>query len=443
MTSPGFETVEIGPGIHAHVLPAPRFKAVTVSVYLHRSLRADTVTETALLPSVLARGSRDLPTQADLTRALDTLYGAGVSATVVKSGETQSVAFHMDVIDERYLPGGEDVWRRALDVLAGLVSRPLAEDGAFRADYVDQEKTNLARQIEAIVNDKVRYAHFRCIQEMCRNEPFALPALGRAEDLPGIRPDDLFSAHQELLRTAPIDVFLVGGERPADLLPALREAFKWERGDLRAPAPTTTRPAPAEPRVVIEGQAVEQGKLALGYRTGVTLADDDYFALQAYNGTLGGFIHSKLFKNVREKASLAYYASSSADPMKGILVIQSGIEIDQYERALAIIEEQVDAMARGDISDEEMLYTKRGLIDRLRSSQDNPGAIIGTALAERLAGRRYTIDERLRGIEGVTKEDVVRMASRVKLDTVYFLTNADDPRVNSAPATPAAKGESR
>ncbi|MBE3589718.1 MAG: insulinase family protein [Firmicutes bacterium] len=417
-----FRQVPLGRGATAHVLSAPRFKTVTLSVYFHRPLERRTVTEQALLPSVLLRGSRRLPTLAALSRRLDELFGASVSGGVEKIGEDQAVAFHLHAVDDRFLPPGRSVWREAVEVLAGIVGDPLLEAGAFRGDYVEQEKANLDRRIRGLYNDKARYANLRLLAEMCAGEPFALHALGFREDLERIDARTLAERYAEVTAEAPVDVFLVGGERAEDLLPAVAEAFRWDRAGA-APLPAT-RPGepPAQPRVVVERQPVQQGKLAMGYRVGVTIADPLYFALLMYNGILGGFVHSKLFRNVREKASLAYYAGSHVDALKGVMIVSSGIEPKNYERAVAIIEEQVASMERGEITDEEMEFTRRALAERLRTAADSPPALIGAALAERLGGRSLSLEERIAGIEGVRRDDVVEVARRVRLDTIFFLT---------------------
>ncbi|MBX5476356.1 MAG: insulinase family protein [Clostridia bacterium] len=429
-----FVRVALGDGVTAHILTAPRFKTVTLSVYLHRPLRRETVTANALLPQVLLRGSRELPTLAALARRLDELFGASVSSGAEKIGEDQAIAFHLNVVDDRFLPEGQAAWRAAVRVLAGLIRDPLLEGGAFRADYVEQEKANLGHRIQSLYNDKARYANMRLIAEMCAGEPFALHPLGFREDLEELDPRRLVEHHRSLLDAAPVDVFLVGGERAEDLLPALQEAFAWDRGVPEALPPTRAGEPPAEPRVVVERQPVQQGKLAMGYRAGVTIADPLYFAFVMYNGILGGFVHSKLFRNVREKASLAYYASSHADALKGIMLVASGIESRNYERAVGIIQEQVAAMERGDITDDELEFTRRALIERLRAASDSPAAMISGALAERLGGRPMSQEERIAGIEAVRKDDVVEVAHRVRLDTIFFLTHLEDDRSPAASA---------
>ena len=164
-----------------------------------------------------------------------------------------------------------------------------------------------------------------------------------------------------------------------------------------------------------------QGKLNMGCRTGATIRDDDYISLLMYNGILGGFPHSKLFMNVREKASLAYYASSRLESHKGILTIQSGIEIANYRKALDIIQEQLEAMRKGNISERELSQTRATLSNQLRERQDRPYELIDFAYHSILSGRDWTIDRLHKGIGEVTKEDVRRVAEQVQLDTIYFL----------------------
>ena len=159
----------------------------------------------------------------------------------------------------------------------------------------------------------------------------------------------------------------------------------------------------------------------MGCRTGVTIRDDDYVPLLMYNGILGGFPHSKLFMNVREKASLAYYASSRLESHKGILTIQSGIEIANYQKALDIIRKQLEAMRRGEITDRELSQTRATLSNQLRERQDRPYELIDFAYHSLLSGREWSLDQLLKGIESVDKEDVRRVAEQVELDTIYFL----------------------
>jgi predicted Zn-dependent peptidase len=177
---------------------------------------------------------------------------------------------------------------------------------------------------------------------------------------------------------------------------------------------------------------VSQGQLVMGFRSPVHYGADDHYAMMMYNGILGGFAHSKLFVNVREKESLAYSAYSRYESHKGLLFIQAGINVADYEKARRVIDEQLAAMAKGEFSDAEMDQTRAMLLNHYREAYDSPGVQIKLAFEAQVVGRERTIEELAAAIPQVTREDIVRIAKGVQLDTVYFLRDR-------APANPQEK----
>jgi predicted Zn-dependent peptidase len=416
-----FTRRDLAGGVRVFHAPSRKFKTVTVRCYLHAPLAAAEVTRTAVVPHVLARGSRRWPSLGELARRCEELYGASLTAGVAKVGEAQSVYVGVEVVEDRYLPAGAGAVAGALELLRALLLEPARDgDGLLRAAVVTQEKANLAHRIQALVNDKVRYASLRCVEEMCRGEPYALHAYGRLEDIPAVDAPAVTRRYEELVAHAPVDVFVVGGE------PGLGDevAAAFDRGPRQAWPLPATQPgrAPEQPRRVVERQAVDQGKLCLGYRTPVRLGDRRYPAMVVYNGVLGGFPHSKLFRNVRERASLAYYASSRYEALKGIVLVAAGIDVARFGDALAIIEAQVADLAAGRITADEFAATQSGLRNRLRSAQDAPGSLIELGLEEAMTGTPRSLAERLDELAAVTPDDVAAVAGQVRLDTVYFLT---------------------
>lgn len=207
-----WERTVLGPRLCFYQTQADKFKTCSLRVYLHTPLHRDTVTATALVPYLLGRGCRGYPSLAAINRHLEGLYGASVGAGVAKSGEVQSLFLGLDVVQDRYLPHGAGVLAAAVDLLGRMCLEPaLDPGGAFPAAIVEQEKENLDRRIRGLVNDKVRYAALRCVQEMCRDEPYALPAIGRREDLPALGPAELTARWRDLIANAPVEVFAVGG----------------------------------------------------------------------------------------------------------------------------------------------------------------------------------------------------------------------------------------
>lgn len=419
----GFVEIPLAAGVRLWILPDQRFKNVAVRLWLHRTLD-ERATETALLPAVLRRGCRRQPTLAKIAAYLENLYGASYGADVSKSGERHLLSFSLDVVNDRFVPRGGKVLAEGVRFLSRVLTQPVRQGKGLNRDYVNGEKENLRRAIDSLVNDRASYSHERCLRLMCEGERYARYEYGRVEDLPAIDAATLADFHREVLETAPAEIFVAGDVSPASMEKLIRGAFPWRNRKPVQPPPPELKNAPPAPRETIETMEVEQGHLVMGARTGITWADESVFAIVFANGILGGFPHSKLFRNVREREGLAYGVGSSTDNAKGLLFLSAGIDPAKYEPAVRVIKEQIDALKQGDISAEEMDKTRASLVNRIRSREDSPSSKIAWFHELNTFGRRMTAKESVARYEGITKDDVVASARRVNLDTVYFLTRS-------------------
>lgn len=419
-TKTGFEHGQAG-GIRIHVLPTRRFKTFAISLYAGSPLAEDTVTKTALIPFVLRRGTVSYPETRAFRERLEQLYGAGFGFDVYKRGDHQIVHFRMDTINDSFVKSKESLLKSSFAFLGEALTSPVLENGVFRGSYVQTERDTVRKKLEAIVNDKIRYAAERCIEVMCRNEPYRLHPLGQRKDLDGITPENLYQAYKKWLDEAVFDLYVVGDTNLEEVKKLVLEHFSMSRGSVSEYAASVVRSEASEPQTVIEKLEINQGKLNLGLRSAITYRDDDYATALMYNGILGGYPHSKLFINVREKASLAYYASSRYDGHKGIATIQSGIEIQNYEKAVDIIRKQLDDMAAGVISETEMTQTKAMIRNVVKEMQDSAFELIAYDFNRVISGKERSADELLKQIEQVSADDVKRAAAAFSLDTIYFL----------------------
>ncbi|GGG80342.1 EF-P 5-aminopentanol modification-associated protein YfmF [Paenibacillus radicis (ex Gao et al. 2016)] len=415
-----FERGQLG-RIRLHVLPTKRFKTFAISLFAGVPLSEDTVTETALAPFVLRRGTASTPETKAFRERLDDLYGAGFGFDVYKRGDSQIVQFRMDVINDKFVASSSPLLDASLKLLGEVVTDPCTEDGAFRAKYVEAEKQTLTKRLESIVNDKIRYAAERCLEEMCEDEPYRLHPLGKLEDIAAITADSLYRRYEQWLEEAVFDLYVVGDTTLDEVTALVQQYFRPKAGVPGVYAVTNVRQERGDVKTVVEEMDVSQGKLNLGLRTGILYGDDDYAASLMYNGILGGYPHSKLFLNVREKESLAYYASSRLDGHKGLCTIQSGIEIQNYDRAVVIIKEQLESMKRGELTELEISQTKAMISNHLRELQDSAYEMIAYDFNAVLSGKDRSAQQLLDQIQSVGPEDIVRVANRVQLDTIYYL----------------------
>jgi predicted Zn-dependent peptidase len=413
--------------VRLHVLPTEQFKTFAIVVNIEHPLTDDKVTKTALLPFVLRRGTARFPDTASFRQKLDELYGAGFQADIMKRGERQIVQLAIDIANPSFIQGAGNLLEEGLQFLADTLLRPAMENGAFVPRYVQSEKDIMVKRIERLVDDKIRYAAERCIQVMYENEAYSLYPYGKIKDIDSINAENLYNYYKEWLQTSPIDIYVVGQTSVEEVIPLVQKYF-----DLPASQRPSVSSIPednrsvAEVKVVVEKMDISQGKLNMGLRTYTTYADDDYPALLVYNGIFGGFPHSKLFLNVREKASLAYYAVSRIDGHKGVQSVLSGIEVNNYDKAVDIIKKQLDSVKQGEISDKELHQTIAVLSNQLREVKDMPFERINFNYHSVLSGKKRTLDQLLAAIRNITKDDIVRIAQKVELDTIYFLRDDEE-----------------
>jgi len=430
-------------GIRLRVMPTEQFKMQTIRLFVHTPL-AEHPGAKALLSLVLPRGTRAIPESRALAQALDDLYGADLRADVMKFGERQFISLQLTVPSGRYV-GERGLLERALAVVRDVVFDPARDgDGGLRKEYVAQEKANLARIIRGIVDDKEQYALYRLVQEMFRGTPFALHRYGSLEEVEALDAAQVTELYGHLVRTAPMDLYVVGDVDAAATAGAAERIFA-PVADAREvvalpPLPRAGRDAASERRTVVDRMPMSQGKLAIGLRTGIGFGDAAFPALVVANGVLGGFSHSKLFQNVRERAGMAYYAYSRLEGTQGAAFITAGIEFSHLSQALAIIEAQVDAVRNGEIGDEEMDRTVRALRHHIRVGEDSPTTRILTHLERSLYGMEVTAEARIAELERVTRDEVREAAAGLTWDTVYFLTDARAEAARETDAVQTANG---
>jgi predicted Zn-dependent peptidase len=411
--------------IRIHVLPTDRFKTYAISLYIGRPLDEANVTATAIIPFILRRGTEQFPETKAFRERLDEMYGAGFGFDIYKRGNNQIVQFRMDTIDDRFVGGNQQpsLLQETLAFLGQTLTKPALENKRFLSKYIEAEKQTLRNKLESIINDKIRYAAERCIQIMYEDDAFRYNPLGRLEDIPSIEGGRLYEQYRSWLEHAPMDLYVVGHTTLEEVTSIVKEQFRLERNDFFDYRIEATNRTISEPKSVVERLEINQGKLNMGLVAPFTYGDANYTAAMMYNGILGGYPHSKLFINVREKESLAYYASSRLDGYKGMLMIQSGIEMNNYQKAVTIISEQLEALQAGQITDLELSQTKAMMSNQLKEINDSPNEMIAFDFNTVLTGVERTVSSVLDEINQVTNEQIQAVAQKVKLDTIYFLRN--------------------
>ena len=394
-------------------------KKSRISATLVAPLNKKTAAANALLSYVLTRSCRKYPDFTALSRKLDELYGAALYPSVRRQGDLQLISFSAAGLDDRYSLNGESVSSELADLLCSIIFDPALTDGKFNTEDLEQERRQLIDAIDADFNDKRIYAINRCIECMCRNEPFSIGRFGSREDVSKLTQDDVYYAWQQLLENSRTELAMLGSADPQNAYDRFKTYF--ENKPRRMTASTVIIDKPEEVKHITETEEISQSKLVMGFRTACPDTKEKYVTSSLMSAILGGTPTSKLFVNVREKQSLCYYCASSVDNAKGIMLIDSGVETKNIEKTEDAVLEQIRLLKNGCITDEELSAAKLALKNAYISSLDSLAALQSFYINGILCNLPMAPLEAASIVENITKEQVTELAKQIQPDTVFSL----------------------
>ena len=419
-------------GIKLHTINTNKFKTNLIAMFLSIPLTRENVTKNSLLVSVLRRGCEQFKTQEEISKKLEEMYGAEFNCGLDKLGKNHVLKFYIESINDEFLPqNGENMLKQSIEILSEIVFNPLTQNGEFNEEYINQEKENVKQIIEAKKDNKARYALFRCVEEMYEDKPQGLYKYGYVEDLENINAQNLYEYYLNLIDTCKIDIFVSGKLENIDVENIIEDDENLSKLKDREPEYNINKPEPKnkieQANKVEEKLDVTQGKLVIGYDVDASKEDIEnkkfrYIGM-LYNAILGGTATSKLFQNVREKASLAYTASSSFSYYTGNIFVNAGIEIENFEKATDIIKEQIEAMKQGDFTEEDLQNAKKVIVSNIAGISDEQDTEIIYLLGQELSGNNISLEKYAEFVQDVNKNEIEDFAKKVIINTIYFLRN--------------------
>lgn len=414
----------IKPGITFHKINTNKFKTNLFSIFITTKLERENVTKNALLTAILRRGTKKMPTQELISQNLENMYGASFDCGVEKTGDNHIMKFYLESINNEFLPSQENLSKECLDILIDIVFNPYVENGSFKEEYINGEKENLKQIIEGKIDNKAKYASDRCIEEMYKDKPYGLYKYGYIEDLKNINAKDLYEYYLQLIKNAKIDIF-VSGDLDNEILNSIKENEIIKNLNERDPKYNVNKENEVkervnEPKIIKESMQVTQGKLILGLDILENKKESKY-ATSVYNIILGGSANSKMFQNVREKASLAYTAGSIYLRQKDNVFIKCGIDIPNYDKTLEIIKQQLEQMKNGDFSEDDINNAKLLISSTIGSIPETQDAELTYYFSQELSDEFISIEDYINRINSVTKEQILNIANNVQINTIYFL----------------------
>ena len=390
-----------------------KFKTNVYALYLTIPMKSEDITYNALIPTILKRGCEKYTDQLKISKKLEEMYDATLGIGISKTGNNEVLKFYIESLNNNYIPENEDLSKTSIEMLLNIVMHPLIINGKFDEDYVRQEKENLKKVIQSRKDNKDTYANNRLLEEMFKEQPFGQYKFGNIDEIDNITSEKLYEKYKELIKNSEKYLYIVGDVKNLNI-----ESYNIDEKEITISKEFPVKISEKE-NIVKEQMDVTQGKLVIGLNT----PNNKQEVIALYNTILGKGANSKLFLNVREKEGLAYSAGSTYLKRNNAIIISTGIEVSKYNKAIEVIKNQLKDMEDGNITEKEMKDAKQFINAGLNLINESSENMIEYRFDKDLYNEEIDVEKYRKKIEEVKKEDIVKVAKQIKIDTIYFLGN--------------------
>lgn len=413
---------KIADGVYFSSITDKRYKKNLISVAFSTQLSEDTATENVIVPVLLTKCNSKLPTYKAFNNKMSRLYASGIGGTAGRQYDLQTISFGAYYLDDIYALSGEKMTGIMTDILIDCLTSPVTENGVFSEKFVELEKKTVIDNIETAINDKRSYAIERAMKTICKGEPASVCSYGTVEKAKLITPDSAYKAYRRMLETMPCEIICTGCSDFDGVAEKFAAAFeKAGRHDIENTT-ITLSPVKTQTEEVTERLTVNQSKLVLGFKS----HSDDDAALVLLQKIFGGTTSSKLFRNVREKMSLCYYCSAARNDLKGIMLVNSGVENENIEKTKEAVVDQLEEIKNGNFTNEDINFAEMAIKNDFKSVADSAGNVSNWYFDCIRKNDIVTPEEKLGRYLGVSKERIIAAAKSMVLDSVYVLTGNEN-----------------
>lgn len=413
---------KIADGVYFSSITDKSYKKNLISVAFSTQLSEDTATENVIVPVLLTKCNSKLPTYKAFNNKMSRLYASGIGGTAGRQYDLQTISFGAYYLDDIYALSGEKMTGIMTDILIDCLTSPVTENGVFSEKFVELEKKTVIDNIETAINDKRSYAIERAMKTICKGEPASVCSYGTVEKAKLITSDSAYKAYRRMLETMPCEIICTGCSDFDGVAEKFAAAFeKIGRHDIENTT-IALSPVKTQTEEVTERLTVNQSKLVLGFKS----HSDDDAALVLLQKIFGGTTSSKLFRNVREKMSLCYYCSAARNDLKGIMLVNSGVENENIEKTKEAVIDQLEEIKNGNFTNEDINFAEMAIKNDFKSVADSAGNVSNWYFDCIRKNDIVTPEEKLGRYLGVSKERIIAAAKSMVLDSVYVLTGNEN-----------------
>jgi len=402
-----------------HILKTNKFKNVTVRIDFRKCVKKEEITIRNFLISMLTTASKSYETKRLMSIKSEDLFNASISGNSERHGTSIITSFNISVLNDLYTKEGN--LEESIAFLSEIIFNPLFNKSAF--DIVYEETKN---EILSLKDDKTKYAINQMLFHMGEESIISYNNYGYLEDLEKITLESLEEYYNQMIRSDLVDIFVIGDVSYDEIKRIITKYIKINTVKKQLPSIIgEQRKKKKEKPLIIEKENVTQAVLVCG----LTLRDltpfEKEYVLPLYNIILGSGTDSKLFRVIREENSLCYYIDIRSKSLDNISFIYSGISRENYKKTYKLIKELMKDMRLGNFSDEIIENAKYKALSTISIIEDSSSALLDSYFLHKLI-KTDTLDVKKKKIPSVTKENIMNVAKKITIDTVFLLQGGDE-----------------
>lgn len=409
--------------IETFLVKTTKFKTITVQIVFANQFTQENASSRALLARVLGNSSKKYNTKKKIVEKSCDLYNTEVSVGYTRYYRTSLIAFTLDVVNEKNLVDAGNLTKKAIDFLLDTIFNPNIINNAFSLKEFNEEKRLLKESMQKVYNNKSRFAFRRLMEEMCKDEIIGVHSTGTIADLDKVTPEHLLKEYQKMIAQDEISIYVVGDIEEKKIMKHFQAFRQLQNQPLHLEVVNFEPFEIKKIKEIKEIQKIKQAKLVMGYRLDMNSLDSLYPALLVFNSMFGGLFSSNLFKVVREEYGLAYDISSHDIANNKLFIVTAGIDGDKYPQTIEIIQKELQKYIDGEIDHDLLVVAKESLLNELQETEDSPDNFIAHLQNNYFTKVEKSISEEIDEITNVTIDDIKQVAMRIKLDTIYFLSD--------------------
>ena len=356
-------------------------------------------------------------TKRDLILKTQDLYAASVYNRSYRSGRYSVFNFYLSFLDEKYTEKG--MLDSSLELLSDVIFNPNFDEESSKEAYNYLMET-ATKKLKSVKENGNSYSVIRMLEEMDKDMPYGYRDIGYLEDLKDITIDRLKEYYKKVINSSLIDIYIIGNidDNMEKLIDKYFPFKTYKRNKVNQIIDHDKLPKKC--KTIKESDNNNQSKLSIGCKIDKLTEFERNYVLTLYNMILGSGSESKFFQIIREKNSLAYYVYSSLNKLDSLMIIRAGIAKENFDKTVKLVKDLMKEMEEGKFTEENINVACENYISMLSEIEDNPDAIVETYLAKDLLNLG-DIEERKEEIRKVTKEDIINISKKVKIDTIFLL----------------------